>query len=268
MSGRQVDPARPLFFLLGILAALALLAAGCGQPATTSTMGTAKPSSNPETRLPDIAVFLARPSDRFPVDIDDLVGGHPFMGVDAAHPHAGAHAHFDNSGKRWPKGEDEPANYPAIYAVAAGVIARIDNRFHLGPGNDRYGVDLAFAHDGKGATCHFCYSIEPMVAEPADGFYKQFILVEQGQQVRKGDVIAHMYTPPDGQGIHVHFHVRIDGHQGFRAPAIFTTDVVKEFHARCDGFRPANGGTEIPPCMGYGLRADENPFGSGATEGL
>jgi hypothetical protein len=153
MSRRQVGPTRPLVLHLGSMAALVLLAAGCGQPATT---GTAKPEPSPATGLPDITVFLDRPSDRFPVDIDDLCGGHPFMGIDADHPHAGAHAHFDNSGKRWPKGVDEPANYPAIYAVADGVIARIENRFHLGPGNDRYGVDLAFAQDGKGATCHFC----------------------------------------------------------------------------------------------------------------
>ena len=107
-----------------------------------------------------------------------------------------------------------------------------------------------------------------MVAEPSDGFYKRFILVQQGQQVRKGDVIAYMYTPPEGRGIHVHFHVRIDGSQGFYAPAIFSSDVVKEFHARCDGFRQANGGVEIPPCMGYRIRADENPFGTGAKERL
>jgi hypothetical protein len=124
--------ARPLFLHLGNMVALGLLAAGCREPATTKS---AKPGTNPATRLPDISVFLDHPSDRFPVDIDDLCGGHPFMGTDANHPHAGAHAHFDNSGKRWPKGDDEPTNYPAIYAVADGVIVRIDDRFHLGSGN-------------------------------------------------------------------------------------------------------------------------------------
>jgi hypothetical protein len=244
---------------------LGLLAVGCGKPTTT---GTAKLGTSPTQRLPDISVFLDRPSDRFPVDIDDVCRGHPFMGIDADHPHAGAHAHFDNSGNRWPNGGDEPSNYPAIYAVADGVIARVDSHFHLGPGNDRYGVDLAFAQDGRAAACHFCYSIEPMVAEPSDGFYLRFILVEQGQEVRKGDRIAFMYTPRAGQGTHVHFHVRIDGHQGFYAPAIFTSHVVDEFHNRCDGFRQFNGGVEIPPCMGNRIVADENPFGTGAKERL
>jgi hypothetical protein len=62
--------------------------------------------------------------------------------------------------------------------------------------------------------------------------------------------------------------VRIDGRQGFCAPAIFTADVVKEFHARCDGFRQANGGAEIPPCMRHRVRDGENPFGTGAKEGM
>jgi hypothetical protein len=77
MRGRQVYSARPLILLVGNMAALALLAAGCGKPATT---GTAKPGPSPTTRLPDIVVFLDRPSDRFPVDIDDLAGGHPLWG--------------------------------------------------------------------------------------------------------------------------------------------------------------------------------------------
>jgi hypothetical protein len=63
--------------------------------------------------------------------------------VNSPHPHSGAHVHFDNSKNRWPKGKDKPANYPAIYAVADGVIGRIDTRFGLSGGKDRYGVVIS-----------------------------------------------------------------------------------------------------------------------------
>ena len=79
--------------------------------------------------LPDISVFQSHPSDRFLVDLDDFTSGHPFKGVNSVQPHAGAHINFDNSDNRWPKGGKEPANYPAIYAVADGVISRVDFRF-------------------------------------------------------------------------------------------------------------------------------------------
>jgi hypothetical protein len=60
----------------------------------------------------------------------------------------------------------------------------------------------------------------------------------------------------------------IDGRKGFLAPAIFTPEVVKAFHKQCEGFKSSNDGTPIPPCMGYRIGADENPFGSGAKDEL
>jgi hypothetical protein len=60
---------------------------------------------------------------------------------------------------------------------------------------------------------------------------KKFLLVKEGQKVRKGDVIAYLYTPPSsGDGCHIHFHLMIDGRKGFLAPATFTPEVVKSFH--------------------------------------
>jgi Zn-dependent protease len=219
--------------------------------------------------LPDISAFLLKPSDRFLVDIKEVSRGHPFLGVESPHPHAGGHVHFDNRKNRWPRGKDEPAHYPAIYAVADGVISRIDTHFSLPGGNDRYGVDLTIATGPLGAACRFCYSIEPMCPEPSEGFYKKFLLVKEGQEVRKGDVIAYLYTPPScGDGCHIHFHLMVDGTEGFLAPAIFTPAVVKAFHKQCRGFRDSNDGKPIPPCMGYRISAEENPFGSGAKDEL
>jgi hypothetical protein len=218
---------------------------------------------------PDISTFLTQPSDRFLVNVNQVSRGHPFLDANSPHPHGGAHVHFDNSKKRWPTGKYEPTNYPAIYAVADGVVSRIDTRFGLCGGNDRYGLDLAFAKDSGGAACRFCYSIEPMCPEPSEGFYKKFLLVKEGQKVCKGDVIAYLYTPPSsGDGCHIHFHMMIDGKNGFLAPAIFTPEIVKKFHQQCQGFRGSNDGTPIPPCMGYRIGAEENPFGTGAKEKL
>jgi hypothetical protein len=236
-----------------------LLSIGCGKGL----------SPEDTAALPEISTFLTSPSDRFLVDVKEVCRGHPYLGVNAAHPHAGAHVHFDNRNNRWPRGKDEPANYPAIYAVADGVVSRVDTRYGLPGGNDRYGLDLSIAKDKNGAVCRFCYSIEPMCPEPAEGFYKKFLLVKTGQRVRKGDVVAYLYTPPSsGDGCHIHFHLMIDGRRGFFAPAIFSREVAKAFQEQCNGFKECNDGNAIPPCLGYRIGAEENPFGTGAKEEL
>jgi hypothetical protein len=98
---------------------------------------------------------------------------------------------------------------------------------------------------------------------------EKFLVVKEGQKVRKGDVLAHLFTPPSGgDGCHVHFHLMIDGRKGFLAPAIFTPAVVMAFHKQCGGFKGSNDGKPIPPCMGYRVGAEENPFGSGAKDEL
>jgi hypothetical protein len=240
------------------------VACACGEDAPAKSA----PEPAAKLDLPEISAFLTKPSDRFLVDIKEVCRGHPFLGMNSPRPHAGGHVHFDNRRKRWPKGKDEPGNYPAIYAVADGIVSRIDTHFSLGS-HDRYGLDLTFARDRTGAVCRFCYSIEPMCREPSEGFYQKFLLVKEGQKVRKGDVVAHLYTPPaSGDGCHIHFHLMIDGERGFLAPAIFTPEVVKAFHKQCRGFQESNDGTPIPACMGYRLAAEENPFRSGAKDEL
>jgi hypothetical protein len=87
--------------------------------------------------------------------------------------------------------------------------------------------------------------------------------------VGKGEVIAYLYTPPSsGDGCHVHFHLMVDGRKGFLAPAMFTPEVVRAFHKQCRGFKDSNDGKPIPPCMGYLLGAEENPFGDGPKDEL
>jgi hypothetical protein len=253
----------PLGLLVVTISTLAFFG---DQPSIQQSTGLSPPT---KTGLPDISAFLTKPSDRFLVNVKEVSRGHPFLGVNSPHPHGGAHVHFDNTKNRWPNGKDEPGNYPAIYAVTDGVVSRIDTHFALSGGNDRYGLDLTFAKGHTGSACRFCYSIEPMCPEPSEGFYKKFLHVKEGQKVRKGDVIAHLYTlPSSGDGCHIHFHLMINGKKGFLAPAIFTPEIVKAFHEKCNGFKGSSGGTAIPPCMGWQLGADENPFGSGAKERL
>jgi hypothetical protein len=262
--GQRFSNLGQLFLAVCAVTVLAITCPGCGD-----SPGKPAPGVGPRADLPDISAFLKKPSDRFLVDRKEVSHGHPFLGVRSAHPHAGAHVHFDNTRNRWPRGKDEPGNYPAVYAVADGTIGRLTTRFPLNGGNHRYGFDLAFARDRTGSTCWFSYSIEPMCPEPSRGFYKKFILVREGQKVRKGDVLAHLYTPPSrGDGCHIHFHLMVDGKKAFLAPAIFTPEVVKAFHKQCRGLREHNDGTPIPPCMGYRIGAEENPFGGVAKDEL
>jgi hypothetical protein len=216
--------------------------------------------------LPNITQFRTNRSDRFLVDIEYLSAGHPFKGRRAIQPHQGAHLHWDNSGNAWPRGGTAVSNYPAIYAVADGYVDRIDYSFKVGT-NDRYGVSLAFARN-KETVYSFCYGIEPMIPEPARGFYRRYILVSQGQRVKKGDVLAFMYLPPGaGVGSHIHFHIQARNGGAFLAPAIFSDKVVEDFHAHWNGFG-RDGTASMPACMGHLLDADENPFEKRAIDVL
>src|SRR5262245_52567197 len=98
---------RPYFFVPLLVAMLGILTAGC-----TGSSPKPRPGPDAETsaELPDISVFLTKPSDRFLVDVAEITGGHPFKGVNSKQPHAGAHVHFDNSENRWPKDGTDPGN--------------------------------------------------------------------------------------------------------------------------------------------------------------
>ena len=136
--------------------------------------------------------------------------GSPFKGRNAHNPHTGGHIYFtqnQSDGSAWP-GWETPQGYPAIYAVADGWISKIDTYFELSNNNTRYGIHLAFATlDGN--NVRLLYSIEPFidtrerdcklgltVCQPwhNESFYEPFINVTVNQQVKKGDVLAWMYT--------------------------------------------------------------------------
>ena len=219
--------------------------------------------------LPSIKDFHQRPSDRFLVDLEVVRRGHPYKGRRAERPHTGGHVYFDvqnisGSTKTIQKS-------PVIYAVADGIITRIDYSFRLREmfepalgkqvANRRYGIGLTFAREGNtGVTFH--YSIEPFIDPETTNFYDQFILVKLGQQVKKGQVIARMYIPENqklAEKTHIHFNLIKEGGGGFISPSIFDQKIVQEFHRRWNLF-PNDPDAPIPSCMGYMLEADENPF--------
>lgn len=221
------------------------------------------------TMLPELQSFANQKTDQFPVDMNLVKSGHPFKGQRAATPHTGAHIHFEDDFLTWPQGGTSPTNYPPIYAVADGVVGLVTNSLKVGS-NDRYGINLAIAKDGQ-TIWDFEYSIEPMVPEPAKDFYRPFILVKEGDRVKKGQVIGYMYLPKNANGTHIHFELIAEGSGIMKPPAIFTPAIVQSFHDHwagqgLDGERGQ--GTAIPACMGWLLAIEENPFANQAVDCL
>lgn len=202
--------------------------------------------------------------------MDVVYGGFPYKGKRAATPHSGAHIEFDNHANQWPKGGTQAKDYPSIYAVADGIIDRITASFAVKNSegtNDRYGINLAIAQDGTNAWS-LEYSIEPLVPEPSPGFYKPFMLVKEGDQVKKGQVIGYMYLPPgEGGGSHIHFELITTTAATMKAPAIFTPEVVNAFHAHW-GSWGKDGTTAMSACMGWKLNAEENPYAAERVDTL
>lgn len=164
----------------------------------------------------------------------------------------------------------KPETCPAIYAVADGIITRVDEAFRLRSvffperggwaSNVRYGLDLAFARK-SGEPVIFHYSIEPMVDPGHPSFYRPFIKVAAGQHVRRGEVIARMFLPDDRKAAanaHIHFNLIAPGGQ-FQAPTIFQADLADRFRATWES-RLAGGDERLPACFGVGLDDKEDPF--------
>lgn len=228
--------------------------------------------------LPDIRMFIDDPSDRFLVDLNLVRTGHPFKGRNAQRPHTGGHVYFQLPEKTISAADVH--RFPPIYAVADGVITRVDYSFRLREvyvsaserrlSNTRYGVGLMFARLSRYAV-EMHYSIEPFIDPGDEKFYDRFIFVKAGQRVKKGEVIARMYIPPDrriAQNTHIHFNLLGGRDHTFQSPSIFHENIVKRFHTAWDERRGTDDGAPIPPCMGWKLSPDENPFGSGARDTL
>ena len=59
------------------------------------------PTSKSEKSLPNITYFAKNKSDRFLVDFEDIVAGHPYVGARSPRPHNDAQVYFSNTDPRW-----------------------------------------------------------------------------------------------------------------------------------------------------------------------
>ena len=154
-----------------------------------------------EQSLPNINYFAKNKSDRFFIDFEDIIAGHPYVGARSPRPHNDAQVYFSNTDQRWIDAK-KPSDYPPIYAVADGYVALPQSSFYNVVDHSNadppwwhvaYNFTLRIAKDGN-SYIEFLYQMEPyMIPDITDkpkDFYKQFILVTDGQYVKKGDVLA------------------------------------------------------------------------------
>ena len=69
--------------------------------------------------VPALDFFATNKSDRFLVDFEDIIAGHPLVGANSPRPHNDAQVYFSNTDSRWVNAT-QPEDYPPIYAVADG----------------------------------------------------------------------------------------------------------------------------------------------------
>ena len=220
--------------------------------------------------VPNISAFQSSKTDQFLMNLDHITDGHAYRGIrsETSSPHSGAHLNIINDQNQWPQGGSSPEHYPPIYAIADAEVTRIDTYFSVvqqpqGIENFRYGITLKIA-EREGAPVTFSYSIEPMINPDDDDFYKPFILVEVGDIVEKGDVIAYFYLAPndDSHNAHIHFHMQWNNQ--FQGPCIFTEELVSSFNVLFQerGYE----GDSAPGTMCYMLGENENPFEERAVD--
>ena len=243
--------------------------------------------------LPDIGTFSTNPTNQFLVDLITVNDGHLFRGQNATKPHPGAHIYFDETFFDAYAASGNLSDLPKIYAVADGEVAKVDTYFPQTTGNYRYGLLLNIATKNSN-TVNINYSIEPFLNPSNSSFYLPFLLVNVGDQVSKGDLIAYMYSStstnsadctgscdPSSKNAHIHFELNSNGQK--MSPSIFTTSVMASFEQQISivGDRhndcPLGGGAcndaAYQTCadnggMGYEISADENPFLSAADSCL
>ena len=147
-----------------------------------------------------------------------------------------------------------------IYAPVDSIVQQIRTCVDLGNGNDKYDLLLKIA-ENNGDTVNLVLSLEPfggMMCDSDPNIYDQYILVEEGDFVEKGTLIAKMLRPTNGSSS-THIHWNLTSSLGFHCPNIFTTEIVNAFSSKyqsgsCDG--PSYGET-----LCYLPTGDENLTG-------
>jgi hypothetical protein len=164
--------------------------------------------------LPELSSLQGSPFDRFILDDEGLTKisrSQPFMGSEgttSACQHDGAHVHFLETG----------ADYTVnIIAPAHGIVSYV-NPCRKNGDHDKVDLWLSVAkQDGEQVDLE--YSIEPMagylcsggIDGTDNGFFDDFISVEEGQEVEAGTVIARFYrkSTPNDDSAHIHYSLRV-----------------------------------------------------------
>ncbi len=244
-------------------------------------------SSDTNQILPDISYFATNKSDRFFVDFEDIVAAHPYVGANSPRPHNDAQVYFSNTDLRW-LNATKPSDYPPIYAIADGFINMPEMGFynvvdHSNSSPPWWHVAYVFTlkiAQSDGNFIDFIYQMEPYMIPELAGkskdFYKQFILVENGQFVKKGDILGYMYVPSFEEMVgnkeassHIAFSF-IKQPKTVYVPAIFSEQIVKKFgeiyRNPSEGWESKSFGFDwnrargLPDAMGWMINGDENPF--------
>ena len=201
--------------------------------------------------------------------------GHPHVGQRSPVPHNASQVYFSNSDPRWLNAQ-KPSDYPPIYAVADGIIHLSDP-----PNYPYYNVIDHTNYDPPWWHVGYTICMEPYVnlQDKSKIFFEDFILVEDYQQVKKGDLLGYMYVSPFSERLsgpkspHIAFGLMRDqqGTWDVYAPAIFTENVVTQFadlyRNPSEGWNSSSWGNDwsrgrgVPTGMGWMIDAAENPFG-------
>ena len=106
--------------------------------------------------LPDIKEFMINKSDRFFVDFEDIIAGHPYVGQRSPRPHNDAQVYFSNTDPRWSEAT-KASDYPPLYAVADGII-------QMAQGNGSY-YNVVDHSDSEPPWWHSSYAFKLQFAQ-------------------------------------------------------------------------------------------------------
>ena len=252
--------------------------------------GTQNQNSINLNNLPDVKEFIKNKSDRFIVDFDDIVAAHPYVGSRSPKPHNDLQVYFSNSDPRWVNAT-KPSDYPPIYAVADGVIQMASGNFSLYNVVDHSNSDPPWWHSAylfklqfaqnNGNIVSFLYQMEGYVIKEDRNFFADYLLVEDGQTVKKGDILGYMYVPTFDEMVgsmqgssHIAFAIMEKmgpQEEQEKVPSMFTNEIIDEFSNLArnprEGWESKSYGNDwsrgrgLPNLIGWMIGPEEHMFG-------